>query len=682
MSYNRQIEAINHGVHLDTQNHLSCRSVYLIHKPLDTILRLSNCAVMPKRSNPIIRFWQELRRRKVLSVVAMYAGAAFIIIELTNNVVDPLGLPEWVPTLVILLLIVGFPVTAVLAWLFDITPQGVIKTEPVEIANDNQESTDAGRRKLRPSDIVIAVLLIAVVILVYPKIFNQDTFQGERDPDGKISVAVLPFGNLSGDSLLNVWQGGFQNLLITNLSNSEELSVRNYQAVNEVLHNKKDINMASLSSSFTSELGKKLETKTLILGNILSAGKKIRVNAQLVDAESEEIYKTYQINGDSEDDFFILADSLSGMVKNYMEIKKISDQNNSLGIRGNSLTNSSEAFKHYIRGWDAFRYMELEEAIGWFSKAIEVDSTFINAYVFLSYANLMFGRDRQAKHWCNVTYAKRGDLPLKEKLVLDQLNAYFFETPQEEIKYIKQLIGLDDMNPLYWHQLGFAYYKLFEYKDAILSWEQVLKINEKWGTNFSNPYMYFLMGDAYHQVGEHQKEADVLELGHAVFPYAIMIQQHQAICAFTQGNSEKAKEIIAEYKTVRQNILHCTEAMISTGLGTIYSSAGMFEEADEFYSESIQIEPENLIWTRDYAWFLIDNDIDLEKGLQLSESILEQYPEYWPSLDAKGWALYKLGKPEEALELLKDSWDLRPAYVHIGYLHIQEIEEAIAKQNS
>jgi len=432
---------------------------------------------MPKKPNPIARFWQELRRRKVLSVLAMYAGAAFIIIELTNNVADPLGFPDWVPTLVILLLIIGFPVTVVLAWLFDITPQGVIKTEAVEVTSDSQETSDAQRRKLRPSDIVIAVLLVAVGILVYPKIFNQDTFEGERDPDGKISVAVLPFGNLSGDSLLNVWQGGFQNLLITNLSNSEELSVRNYQAVNEVLHNKKDINMASLSSSFTSELGQKLETKTLILGNILSAGNKIRVNAQLVDAESEEIYKTYQINGDSEDDFFILADSLSGMVKNYMEIKKISDQNNSLGVSGNSLTNSSEAFKHYIRGWDAFRYMELEEAISWFSKAIEVDSNFVNAHVFLSYANLMFGRDMQAKQSCRVAYEKREDLPLKEKLTLDQLNAYFFETPHDEIKYLKQLIGLDDMNPLYWHQLGFAYYKLFEYKDAILSWEQVLKIN-------------------------------------------------------------------------------------------------------------------------------------------------------------------------------------------------------------
>ena len=80
----------------------------------------------------------------------------------------------------------------------------------------------------------------------------------------------------------------------------------------------------------------------------------IRINAQLVDAETEEIYKTYQVDGDSENDLFILADSLSWMIKNYIEIKKISDQYNSPEIQGNSITNSSEAFKNYIRGWDAF----------------------------------------------------------------------------------------------------------------------------------------------------------------------------------------------------------------------------------------------------------------------------------------------------------------------------------------
>ena len=636
---------------------------------------------MSKKTKTPFNFWQELKRRKVFRVLAMYAGSAYVIIELVNNIAEPLNLPGWTATVVILLLAIGFPIVAILSWIFDITPSGVVKTGPVDATTEQELPPESGRRKLRVSDVVIMVLVVVVGILVYPKIFNKDKFGKVRDSDGKVTLAVMPFENLSGDTEYDVWQGGLQNLLINTLSNSEELSVRHYHAVNEVLENNKNVNLASLSPSFASGLAEKLETKTFIIGNILKAGDKIRINAQLMDASTEEIYKSYQMDGGSENDFFTLADSLSGMIKNFIEIKKISDQYNSPEVKGNSLTNSSEAFKYYIRGYDSFKYFELGTAIDWFSKTIETDSSFINAYVWLSFANLMYGYDRQAKYWCNLAYNKRSDLPLEDKLILNQLYAYFYETPIEEIKYIKQLIEIDELNPLYWHQLGFAYYKLFEYENAIESWEQIFRIHEKWGTDYSNPYAYFLMGDAYHKMNEHKKEEEILALGNRVHPNAIMIQQYQAICAFSKGEADKANEILTEYKSIRQDVLHCTEAMISSGVGVIYSSAGLFDEAEKYYREAIQIEPDNLVWTRDFAWFLIDNDIDIEEGIALSEKILESLPEYWPSLDAKGWGLYKLGKYDEALRLLKDSWDLKPAYSHTGYLHIQEIEKVVASQN-
>jgi len=75
-------------------------------------------------------FWEEAKRRNVVRVIAMYAGAAYVIIELVNNVLEPLNLPQWLDTIVILLLIVGFPITAILSWIFDLTPEGIKKTKP------------------------------------------------------------------------------------------------------------------------------------------------------------------------------------------------------------------------------------------------------------------------------------------------------------------------------------------------------------------------------------------------------------------------------------------------------------------------------------------------------------------------------------------------------------------------
>ncbi len=168
----------------------------------------------------------------------------------------------------------------ILSWIFDITPKGVEKTESIEADCTNDETPLKPQRLFRLSNLVIAVLLIVVCILLYPKLFNKDKFEDIRDEKGKISVAVMPFENLTGDSLNNIWQGGIQNLLISSLSNSEELQVRHYQTMTSILSQKKNVTQASVSPSLAREVAQDLETKTYILGKIMKAGNRIRINAQ------------------------------------------------------------------------------------------------------------------------------------------------------------------------------------------------------------------------------------------------------------------------------------------------------------------------------------------------------------------------------------------------------------------
>ena len=83
---------------------------------------------MPIWPNKLSQFWQELKRRKVIKVITMYAATAFIIMEAADIMLPRLGLPDWTVTLIIVLLIVGFPVTVILSWIFDYTSEGVKKT--------------------------------------------------------------------------------------------------------------------------------------------------------------------------------------------------------------------------------------------------------------------------------------------------------------------------------------------------------------------------------------------------------------------------------------------------------------------------------------------------------------------------------------------------------------------------
>lgn len=98
------------------------------------------------------RFWQEFKRRRVIHVIVMYASAVFIIIELINNIPEPLSLPDWTPTFVIIILLVGFPLAVIFSWIFDVTPEEIRKTESPEESPDQEPFAGNCKRSRRNHD--------------------------------------------------------------------------------------------------------------------------------------------------------------------------------------------------------------------------------------------------------------------------------------------------------------------------------------------------------------------------------------------------------------------------------------------------------------------------------------------------------------------------------------------------
>ena len=114
----------------------------------------------------------------------------------------------------------------------------------------------------------------------------------------------MPFNNLTTDPLFDIWQPGLQNLLITSLSNSEGLSVRQFETMDKILGGPQNPYNASVTPSFASNIALRLKANTVITGNILRSGDRIQVTANLMDSRTEEIYKSYNITCKKEDDFF------------------------------------------------------------------------------------------------------------------------------------------------------------------------------------------------------------------------------------------------------------------------------------------------------------------------------------------------------------------------------------------
>ena len=422
---------------------------------------------MAQKNNSFERFWQELKRRKVFGVVTTYAATAYIIIEVTNNLVVPLRLPDWIATLVVLLLAIGLPIVIILSWIFDFTPQGIKKTQSFKESEKREPLTKPSKSILRPSYVLNAILIIAVIILVYPKIFKQNAIEKLRSSGDRISVAVMPFQNMTNDTIWDIWQDGIQNELINSLSNSKELKIRQTESINGLLKGKGLTNYASLTPSLASSLSQKLSAHVLIFGSIKQAGALIRVNTQLIDSKTEEVIKSFQIESASREEMiFPVIDSLSRMVKNFLILSKLV-RDASFEFKSGSSTDSPEAYRYFVYGQNAFTKRDYPSAEKLYLQAIAIDSNFLLAASMLPFAYSNQGLYECAKKWCLRVYEKKEQMSMMQKAHTDWMHAFYFETPYEEIKYLKQELEIDNQLPIHYYELGRVYNNLYQYDKSI-----------------------------------------------------------------------------------------------------------------------------------------------------------------------------------------------------------------------
>ena len=158
----------------------------------------------------------------------------------------------------------------------------------------------------------------------------------------------------------------------------------------------------------------------------------------------------------------------------------------------------------------------------------------------------------------------------------------------------------------------------------------------------------------------------------------------QAILALTEGDTIAATQYIEKYESVRKD-QSWSEVRITTGLAEIYYQAGIMDKAEECYRQALSLEPENSVRMDNLAYFLIDKDRNINKGMVLNGKALELSPDNYTYLHTKGWGLYKQGKYQEALDVLQKSWDLRmknAIYNHEAFLHLEAAKKADAGQKN
>lgn len=556
-------------------------------------------------------------------------------------------------------------------------PSGETRSESLEYA-DQQTVTFTGGPKKQGRNlylILASTILIVAAVVVFPKIFDRDRLEHLRSSDGKISVLVLPFQNLTNDTIWNIWQDGIQDNLIASLSNSEELKVRQTESVAALLRSKGYTNYASITPSVASTISQKLDASVFIYGSIKQSDTIIRINAQLIDSKTEDVFKSFQIDGSS-GDILNIIDSLSRMVRSFLIISGI-EKELSIDYKGLASTNSPEAYRYFIYGQKAFTRSDNNTAIKMYTQALAIDSNFISPAMMLPFAYRNHGLYDEAKKWCLKTYGKRDQMTLWQKTFSNYTYAIFFETLNDAINYDKQLLELDDQSPITHYGLCVNYNRLHQYDKAIPRGEKALEIYKKWNSEPEGVWPYTALGFAYHKIGKYKKEKKLYEKAEQDFPDNPELISLQAVLAFTGGDTTKANKYTEKYISECRDA-SVPEANIVTGLAGIYSEADMPAKAEDYYREAVRLEPQGPGRLNNLAWFLIDNDRNIPEGLELIDKALEIAPDNYLFLDTKGWGLYKQGKFEEAFKILEKGWNLRPFYNHDLYLHLEEVKKAIA----
>ena len=235
---------------------------------------------MPDKPNLIFNFWRELKRRKVVRVTAMYAATAFIIIEAAEIMLPRLGLPDRIVTLLIIVFLIGFPFAAVISWIYDITPEGILKTKPANLEKEESQAVRTGGNIINANNIVIAILFVAVCVLLYPKIFGQQKTDdvGLEISNSNILIAVLPFSNLKPDPETEHLGRAIAIQIIGNLTYLNNITVRSYGSVS--IYDKQIISPVAAGDS--------LKVDYVLIGNILKEGNMVRLNVELVKVDTDE----------------------------------------------------------------------------------------------------------------------------------------------------------------------------------------------------------------------------------------------------------------------------------------------------------------------------------------------------------------------------------------------------------
>ena len=440
-------------------------------------------------------FIKELKRRNVFKVAIAYAVTVWILLQLTEVLTEILALPVWAPKLIFLILIVGFFPALILAWAFELTPDGVKLEKDVPA----EESTT--RKTGRKLDYAIIISLgLSLGYFIWESRFEQKTAEIESMPVAapidevviedplpppiypvgevdKNSIAVLPFANRSADAQDIYFTDGIHDDLLTQLSRIDAFSVISRTSVMEYRDTTKNLR----------EIARELNVANVMEGSVQRAGERVRINVQLIDANTDEhlwadIYDRELTTGN-------LFEIQSEIAQAIAMALKATLTESELASVANAPTDNVAAYDLYLQ---ARRFAEndsannVQTAIELFKESLALDPNFKFAWVGLAEKHLtnywVYGGDPADRDLAleAIEQARRIDANFAELYLVEGIYWYWGHLDYERALYnLQKTIEMMPGNDVAYMWHGYVSRRAGKWEQAVESMQKSLKLNPR-----------------------------------------------------------------------------------------------------------------------------------------------------------------------------------------------------------
>ena len=312
------------------------------------------------------RFFAELKRRNVYRAAMLYGMGAWLLAQIATQIFPFFNVPNSAVRFVIVSLILGFPIAMVLSWIYELTPEGLVRTEDVDPAMQRQWG-----RKV--DFVIIGVLLLVIAMLVYQRLPFR-TQSGEAIPEK--SIAVLPFANFSDEKANAFFADGIQDDILTSLAEIKELRVISRSSV---------IQFRDGTARNLREIAKTLGVANILEGSVRREGDRVVVNVQLIDARNDRHIWANRYDRTLVDSLGLQGE-LAGEIADALRANLSADEKARVAIKP---TQNPNAYVFYLRANQISRnpdtlLQDYKTAEQLFMQAITLDPDFALAHARLA----------------------------------------------------------------------------------------------------------------------------------------------------------------------------------------------------------------------------------------------------------------------------------------------------------